>query len=494
MVKKGAIAVAILSLAATGGVFYIMPGRTTLLCFAMALLGASYFWISATREGWQKKRGKVAKPRFIPSLLSILFLVLPILFCGILLFQGIFGAVTVISAILLASLAISFFYYFLTIPLALHHKYLEAKAASQPLDSYPLVSIIVPAYNEEKCLGPTIEAILEADYPYKDIIVVDDGSTDKTYDIAMRYKGMGIRVFHRPNGGKFAALNYGLLFVKGEIVITVDADSLIARNALKEIVRRFQDKRVLGVAGNIKVRNRSNFLTRCQALEYITSINIFRRALDVFGSVTICPGCLGAFRKEILGGSGFYDSYTLVEDFDITVKVLKAGGVVQACDARSYTEAPQSLKDLYRQRLRWYRGNFQVLVRHRDVFLNPRFGFVHRFGFPFMLFSMVFIPLAGIVVIVSAVMTILAGGGMQVLYMFVFFILLQFLQSILAIQLDDEDMKLAIYSPFFVIGYKHLCDVLTLRSVVDVITKRKVTWTRAKRIGFEGALPKKVRQ
>lgn len=493
MVKKGTAAIAILPLVAVGLVFCIMPGTTTLICFALALLGASYFWVSAAQRR-QAKKGEVAKPRLAPSLLSVSFLVLPFLFSGILLFHGIFGTMVVISAILLASLATSFFYYFLTIPLAIYHKYLEAKAATRPLHSYPSVSIIVPAYNEEKCLERTIEAILEADYPYKDIIVVDDGSTDETYNIAMRYKDMGVRVFHRPNGGKSAALNYGLLFARGEIVVIIDADSLVARNAIKEIAKNFRDKRAFGVAGNIKVLNRNNFLTKCQALEYIIGINIFRRAFDVFGAVAIVPGCLGAFRKEIVEGSGFYDPYTLTEDFDITVKVLKGGGIVQACDARAYTEAPQNLKDLYRQRLRWYRGNFQTLFRHWDAFINPRFGSLHRLAFPWALFSMVAIPLASIVVIVSAILAILAGNGMQVLYMFGLFVLLQFLLSILAIQLDDEDMKLAIYSPLFVVGYKHLRDVFCLKSMVDVTTKRKVTWTRAKRIGFEAESLKDVTQ
>ncbi|MDH5695052.1 MAG: glycosyltransferase [Dehalococcoidia bacterium] len=484
MVKKGAIASTIPPLITVGLVVFIMPGWTTLICLAVALLGASYFWVSVVR-GRQTGRIETARPHPIPSMLSVFTLVLPFLFAGVILFQGIFGAMTAISAILLASLALAFFYYFLTIPLAIYHKYLEAKAAARPLQSYPVISIIVPAYNEEKCLARTIESILEADYPHKDVIIVDDGSTDKTYNIAMRYKEMGVRVFHRPNGGKFAALNYGLLFAKGEIIVTIDADSLIARNAIKEMARSFQDKRAFGVAGNIKVWNRNNFLTKCQALEYITGINIFRRAFDVFGAVSIVPGALGAFRKEVVEGSGFYDPYTLTEDFDITVKVLKAGGIVQACDARAYTEAPQNLKDLYRQRMRWYRGNFQTIFRHWDAFVNPRFGSLHRLAFPWALFSMLGVPLAGIVVIVSAIMAILDGNGMQVLYMFGLFLLLQFWLSILAIQLDDEDMKLAIYSPLFVIGYKHLSDFFCLKSMIDVVTRRKVTWTRARRIDFE---------
>jgi cellulose synthase/poly-beta-1,6-N-acetylglucosamine synthase-like glycosyltransferase len=269
---------------------------------------------------------------------------------------------------------------------------------------------------------------------YKEIIVIDDGSTDRTYQIALGYRNQGVKIVQRPNGGKAAALNYGLLFARGEIVVTVDADSLIGKNTLVELVKNFRYPEVAAVAGNIKVINRKNLLTNCQALEYITSINIFRRALDVFGSVTVVPGALGAFRREVLSGGGFYDPDTLVEDFDITVKTLKAGKITQASSAAvSYTEAPETWGDLIKQRLRWYRGNFQALWKHHDAALNPRFGFLQKLSYPYMVLSMIFMPLAGLVVIASVILAILNEPGIWLLYMFLFFLSLQFLLSILAI-------------------------------------------------------------
>ena len=454
-----------------------MPTKYTFLAFAIATATIAYFLIVAIAKPKRIKPGD-PKPWQRLITLSTLFLALPFIFGAILFYYDVFSPLLIV---LMMGLTFTFFYNFLTVPLAIYHQSQESKV--QPT-GYPPVSIIVPAYNEERCLGRTIETLIEVDYPDKEIIVVDDGSTDRTYEIAQSYRHQGVTVLHRPNGGKSAALNYGLLFARGEIIITVDADSLIARTAIKEVVKGFHNPEVGAVCGNVKVLNWNNFLTRCQALEYIVSINVVRRAFDIFGIVTVVPGVLGAFRREVLTGGGFYDWDTLVEDFDVTVKTLKAKRIVQASSvASAYTEAPPTLSDLIKQRLRWYRGNFQTILKHRDIFLNPRFGFLHKLAAPFILISMIFLPFAGIVVIISAITIIWAGNGHELLYPFGLFISLQFLLSALAIQLDNEDMKLLLYSPFFVIGYKHLIDWIMIRSLFDILLKRKVTWTRVERIG-----------
>ena len=164
--------------------------------------------------------------------------------------------------------------------------------------TFPKISVIIPAYNEEKVVANTIEGLLETKYPNKEIIFVDDGSTDSTLAIASRYKEK-IRVLHKENGGKSTALNYGIVYAKGDIVVIVDADTIIGRNSLKEIVKGFEiDEHVAAVAGNIKVRNRMNIITKCQALEYITGIQIVRRAFDIFGSIT-SPRSFGCIQKII---------------------------------------------------------------------------------------------------------------------------------------------------------------------------------------------------
>ena len=160
--------------------------------------------------------------------------------------------------------------------------------------------------------------------------------------------------------------------------------------------------------------------------------------------------------------------------------------MVQAsAQAVSYTEAPQTLGGLVRQRLRWYRGNFQTLWKHRDAALNSRYGFLQKLSFPYMAISMTFIPLAGLVTIASAVMLLMNGAWLMLVTALVFFFLLQLLISLLAIQLDGEDRKLALYSPLFIMGYKHLCDFIMMKSFIDVVIRRKLKWTSVRRTGVK---------
>jgi cellulose synthase/poly-beta-1,6-N-acetylglucosamine synthase-like glycosyltransferase len=412
--------------------------------------------------------------------LSCLFILLPIVFGAALHF---WGAFSVSAWVLLISLTMTIYYNFLNVPLAIYQKRQELKQR-ETAGFFPSVTVLIPAYNEEKVLARTIESVLEASYPDKEIIVVDDGSKDQTHRIAQSYNNRGVIVIHRPNGGKATALNHGLLFARGEIIVIVDADSQICKNTLVELVKPFRDPEVAAVAGNIKVLNRRNLLTACQALEYIASINIFRRALDVFGSVTVVPGALGAYRREALEGSGVYDPDTLVEDFDVTLKALKSGKIIQAStSAVSYTEAPQTLRDLFKQRIRWYRGNFQALWKHRDAAWNTRYGFLQRLSFPHIAISMIFIPLAGLINIGSSIKIIMDGNGMLLVPTFLFFCFLQVLLCLLAIQLDDEDRKLAFLSPFLLLGYKQLCDFILLKSFFDVVFRKKLKWTSAQRVG-----------
>jgi len=458
----------------------LMPSILTWLSLWTALAVVAYFLLLL-----RFKPKRVVGRRHLPSPFSAILLFLPFLFGAAVAVEAYETGTSLALIVVAVGLTLTFWSNFFAVPLAVYHKVMEEK--EEPLSFYPSISVIVPAYNEEKVIARTIESLLEADYPNKEIIVVDDGSTDRTLEIALRYVRAGVKVYHKENGGKSSALNYGLKFARGEIVVTVDADSIVGRSALKELIKKFKDPNVVAACGNIKVLNRVNWLTKCQALEYITSINIFRRALDVFGAVTVVPGALGAFRKSVLEAGGFYDKDTVTEDFDVTVKTLKAGSIVQASSyALAYTEAPETLRDLYRQRMRWYRGNFQTIIKHRDALTNPRYGFLHRLGFPFILVSMVFVPFASVAVWASALVAIISGAYISVLSMLLLFIALQSLLSLLAIEIDEEDVRLVAYSPFFVIGYKHLIDAFTIKALFDVIMKRRVEWTRARRVGAVG--------
>ncbi|MFA5308103.1 MAG: glycosyltransferase family 2 protein [Dehalococcoidales bacterium] len=481
MVKNGIIAALILCLF---GVFLVlMPSHQTYLSFILG--GASALFIILhfiTTAGTRKKEaGRAAF--WIPVVsLSCLFILMPAVFGAALYF---WHDLTVYSWVLIVSLTFMLYYNFITLPLAVYHKHREINRTKEA-KYYPSLTVMIPAYNEEKVISRTIESVLEATYPDKEIIIIDDGSKDRTEEIARSYASKGVKVIRRPNGGKATALNHGLLFARGDIIVIVDADCQICKNTLIELVQPFSNPEVAAVAGNIKVLNRCNAITRCQALEYITGINLYRRALDVFGSVSVVPGALGAYRREAMEGTGFYDSDTLVEDFDITMKALKTGKVVQASSAAiSYTEAPQTIGEFVKQRLRWYRGNFQALWKHHDAAFNTRYGFLQKLSFPYMVVSMTFLPLAGLASLAAAVTVLLSGHGLMLLFTLLFFFLLQLMLSALAISLDEEDQKLTPYAVFFVIGYKQLCDFVIIKSLFDVLFHRNLKWTTVRRIGSQ---------
>ncbi|TLX82091.1 MAG: glycosyltransferase [Thaumarchaeota archaeon] len=456
---------------------YLTNSNLTLISLAFAACIMFYQLLSARSLSSKFKYGKK-----LPSPFAAIMIALPVVLASVASYEGYTIWSSPARIIILWGMTITFWSTLMFVPLAVYSKYKE-DMVPDPL-VYPSLSVLVPAYNEEKVIARTIEGLLETEYPKKEIIVIDDGSKDKTLEIASSYKSK-VKVLHKENGGKASALNYGIAFAGGDIVVIVDADTIVGRQALKQVVKGFgRDEKVAAVAGNIKVRNRKNWITWCQALEYVAGIEIIRRAFDFFGSITIVPGALGAFKKSTLEEVGTFHNDTLVEDFDATIKVLKSGFVIQgSTTATAYTEAPQSLRDFYKQRKRWYRGNLQVLQRHSETVFNPRYAFLYRIAFPFMIISMVVLPFAGLAVIATSILEIISGDWFFVLKMFGLFIVLQTLMSALAVRIDRDDPKLILFSPFLVLGYKQLIDVLLMKGTLETIFRTKTKWTRAKRIG-----------
>ena len=457
----------------------VIPGNIAWICLILGAAAASYF-LFAARQAHNQKIRKPSKHITVLALLSML--ILPVLIGWLTLYLG---YLSILTALLATALTVEFFSNYLALPLSVYHRYLELKMTLTPIQHWPLVTLVVPAHNEEKGIERCIEAILEIDYPKKEVIVVDDGSTDRTYQLASKYRSKEVKVIRRTEaGGKSGALNTGILIANGEIIITCDADSMIARGALRMIVSRFQDPSVSAVAGNVKVLNRTNLLTKCQALEYIVNENIYRRVFDIFGVVPVVPGPLASFRKKSLKEIGFYDRDTLTEDFDITIKLLKTQRVVQALsEAYVYTEAPNSWKDFIKQRTRWNRGTFQTIIKHRNVFANARFGYLRNLTFQYIFLSMVFVPFVSVVSLIVIALAIMTGYALQVLTVMAVFVLIQTTYSILAVQMDDEDMKLIIYSPLFVVGYKEIRNFIKIKSLFDILLKREMKWGTLKRIG-----------
>ena len=247
-----------------------------------------------------------------------------------------------------------------------------------PADYNPRVAVLIPAYNEEKVIARTIRSVLMSTYKNIRIIVIDDGSKDATYQIATETYAKEIAdgrvtVLTKPNGGKAEALNFALRQTDEAIYVGIDADGVIAHDAIARLVPHFANPHVGAVAGNAKVGNRVNLWTRWQALEYITSQNFERRALDLFDVVMVVPGAIGAWRTAAVNAGGGYHPDTVAEDADLTMNLLEQGyAVIYEDQALAFTEAPVDAGSLANQRFRWSFGILQAVFKHRAAIRNRR--------------------------------------------------------------------------------------------------------------------------
>ncbi|MES2371962.1 MAG: glycosyltransferase [Bacteroidota bacterium] len=234
----------------------------------------------------------------------------------------------------------------------------------------PHVSIIVPAFNEEVNAISSLENLLRCDYPHFDIIFVDDGSTDNTYKkvfTAFEFHPK-VKVFTKPNGGKSSALNFGIAQTSAEFVVCIDADTKLLPDAVRELMKSFSSEEIGAVAGMVKVGNEVNWLTRWQSIEYTISQNFDRKGFAYPNAITVVPGAIGAFRKKVVIEAGGFTTDTLAEDCDITIRILRAGYIVaNEPKAFAYTEAPETLKQFFKQRRRWTFGVMQTFWKHKDA-------------------------------------------------------------------------------------------------------------------------------
>ena len=261
----------------------------------------------------------------------------------------------------------------------------------------PRVAVLIPAYNEEKVIVRTIRSVMMSNYKNLRIIVIDDGSSDNTYDIARDAYPNDIAsgrltVMTKPNGGKADALNYALERTDEDIYVGIDADGVIAHDAITNLVPHFANPKIGAVAGNAKVGNRVNLWTRWQALEYITSQNFERRALDLFDVVMVVPGAIGAWRTAAVREGGGYHTNTVAEDADLTMNLLEQGyQVIYEDRALAFTEAPVNANGLMRQRFRWSFGILQAIFKHRGAITKRRA--MGLFALPNILIFQIVLPL-----------------------------------------------------------------------------------------------------
>jgi cellulose synthase/poly-beta-1,6-N-acetylglucosamine synthase-like glycosyltransferase len=372
-------------------------------------------------------------------------------------------------------------------------------------DYQPRVAVLVPAYNEEKVIVRTIRSVMMSNYKNIRIIVIDDGSTDRTYDVAREAYPADIAsgrltVLTKPNGGKADALNFALERIDEEIYVGIDADGVIAHDAITNLVPHFANPKIGAVAGNAKVGNRVNLWTRWQALEYITSQNFERRALDLFDVVMVVPGAIGAWRTAPVQTGGGYHSNTVAEDADLTMNLLEQGySVIYEDQALAFTEAPVNADGLVRQRFRWSFGILQAIYKHKGAISKHRA--MGLFALPNILVFQILLPLVSPLIDVMFVAGVVhyfidkhfhpetasADSFYKLLTFFVAFLVIDFAASALAFALERKhpaskgDGWLLFHIWIQRFTYRQLFSVVLFKTVKRAIDGKPFSWDKLER-------------
>jgi peptidoglycan-N-acetylglucosamine deacetylase len=364
-------------------------------------------------------------------------------------------------------------------------------------DYKPRVSVLIPAYNEEAVIEATVRAALASDYPEIEVIVVDDGSIDRTAEIVREDFGRDprVRLLLQSNHGKPSALNNGLGEATGEIVVSIDADTIVDAKAIRLLIRHFANPNVGAVAGNVKVMNRNRWLTRWQALEYITSQNLEKRAFDLLNCIPVVPGAVGAWRADLLRSNGGFSGDTVAEDTDLTLTIRREGWKIRYDEhAIGRTEVPDTVDALVRQRFRWTFGTLQAIWKHRDAVGKPRYGTLGWVAIPNIFMFQIILPLVSPLIDLLFLLTLALWALAQLritrlpplwtsqdversLIFFALFMLIDLFTCIVAFALErDEDWTLLaplILQRFY---YRQMMYVVLFRALKEAVEGRPVGW------------------
>ncbi|HEX8446494.1 MAG TPA: glycosyltransferase [Sphingomonas sp.] len=385
--------------------------------------------------------------------------------------------------------------------LALIARRRERALVPPAIDPARFVSVLIPAFNEARVIEASVRRVLASADVALEVIVIDDGSTDDTSAIVARAfaDDPRVRLLTLVNGGKAAALNTALRTTRGEVIVALDADTQFESQTIARLARWFADPDLGAVAGNAKVGNRVNLVTRWQAVEYVTAQNLERRALAQFDAITVVPGAVGAWSRAALDDVGGYPVDTLAEDQDLTIAIQRNGWrVAYDVDAVAWTEAPESFRALSRQRFRWAFGTLQCLWKHRDVVRTRHPAGLAFVGLPqawlFQIAFAVVSPIIDLALLISIVGTALrvhqhgwAQTQSDVLRMAVYwlaFTAIDILCGWIAYRLEKRRERypaLLLIAQRFV--YRQLMYSVVLRAVAAALTGPWVGWGRMERSG-----------
>jgi cellulose synthase/poly-beta-1,6-N-acetylglucosamine synthase-like glycosyltransferase/peptidoglycan/xylan/chitin deacetylase (PgdA/CDA1 family) len=351
-------------------------------------------------------------------------------------------------------------------------------------DFTPPVSVIVPAYNEVVGIERSIRSLAASDYPELEVIVVDDGSTDGTGDLIQSLDLPGVRVLRQPNTGKPAALNHGIAESRYDVIVMVDADTVFEPRTLAHLVQPFRSADVGAVSGNTKVGNRKRLLGRWQHIEYVMGFNLDRRLYDVLRCMPTVPGAIGAFRREALADAGGVSGATLAEDTDLTLALGRAGWrIVYEENARAWTEAPATMRGLWRQRYRWCYGTLQSVWKHRAAFVRPGERAIGRRGLPYLVLFQIALPLFAPLIDLFSLYGIVFLDPWVVLGFWCVFTSLQLLLGWYAFRLDRESPRVLWAMPLQQLVYRQLMYLVVVESVLTALQGSRLDWRPIARRG-----------
>ncbi|MGB8942254.1 MAG: glycosyltransferase, partial [Streptomyces sp.] len=373
---------------------------------------------------------------------------------------------------------------------AVHARKVRKKGFRWGPDITEPVSVLVPAYNEAKCIEATVRSLMTSDHPIE-IIVIDDGSSDGTALIVEGLRLPNVRVVRQQNAGKPAALNRGIANARYDLIVMMDGDTVFEQSTVRELVQPFGDPRVGAVAGNAKVGNRDSLIGAWQHIEYVMGFNLDRRMYDMLGCMPTIPGAVGAFRRSALERVGGMSDDTLAEDTDITMAMHRDGWrVVYAEKARAWTEAPETVQQLWSQRYRWSYGTMQAIWKHRRSLIESgpsgRFG---RVGMPLVSLFMVLAPLLAPLIDVFLLYGLVFGPTQKTIAAWLGVLAVQAVCAAYAFRLDRERMTHLISLPLQQILYRQLMYVVLLQSWITALTGGRLRWQKLRRTGVLGTPP-----